>query len=67
MKLHPVLPKALYFLFFLSLGISSPYYSVLLSTLLPTSWIGWTMGILQGSFPPPFPFLLLPFTLNGVP
>lgn len=47
MKVSQILPKAVYFLLFLAGGVSWPYYSVLLSGLMPETWIGWTMGALQ--------------------
>ena len=47
MRLHPVLPKALYFCFFGMWGLSSPFTAVFLATLVPKMFVGWTMGLMH--------------------
>jgi MFS family permease len=46
MRLHPVLPKALYFCFFGAWALSAPFTSVFLSTLVPESFVGWSLGLM---------------------
>ncbi len=47
MRLHPVLPKALYFCFFGMWSLSAPFTAVFLATLVPKSFVGWTLGLMH--------------------